>query len=76
MRLISIAGIGFSVIFAVCHVVEHYVFLDPAIMPGYNFFKSPIPMLKVQSNTNLKVPRTCLMKTRPISRLNYTRDRL
>ena len=48
MRLISAAGIAVSVLFAACHVVENYVFLDPTIMPGYNFFKNPAAMLKVE----------------------------
>ena len=30
MRMISAAGIAVSVLFAACHVVENYVFLDPS----------------------------------------------
>ena len=48
VKIISVAGIGLSVTFAACHVVENYVFLDPTLMPGYSFFKSPTTMLKVE----------------------------
>ena len=49
MRMISVAGITVSVLFAACHVAENYVFHDPTIMPGYNFFQSPASMVKVEN---------------------------